>query len=105
VGGRDRQPTVRLGRLSLWLGLALVSAASAEVLESAVTIALTPSPRKPAAFARTRPGLLTIALRDVSTGRDTQFQCLTTADQIPPEDISIDARTVAEVAAALCEGD
>jgi hypothetical protein len=43
-----------------------------------------------------------ITLHDRATGRDAQWQCMSSSDRAPAEELVVDAYALADVAAALC---
>jgi hypothetical protein len=97
-----------------WVALLVVSSTAAHALEGAVTSPLTlatavpvthstnESVRERAASESPHQMLLTITLRDPTTGRDMPWQCVTTSDRAPMEELVIDANDLPALAMGLC---
>jgi hypothetical protein len=98
-----------------WAGLLVASSTAAYALEVVAASPRTlgtpaPVPHATTASVRERAPsegphqlLLTITLRDPTTGRDMPRQCATTSERAPTEELVVDAHALADVAAVLCE--
>jgi hypothetical protein len=95
-----------------WVVLFVIVSGVTQALELAASVRLIPPadsqqpPISDAAVPMSSHGmLLTIVLRDSTTGRDIPWQCVTTTDRAPMTDeLIVDAKGFADVATALCGG-
>jgi hypothetical protein len=97
-----------------WVGLSVVSLLAAHAMELAVAVPPTQGTPASPSHSMQEPipnqtgsdgqhhVLLTIILRDASTGKDMPWQCVSASDQVPVEELVVDANALADVAAGLC---